>query len=147
MWRTIDSSYNGSFVQRISCILGRTGGGQVRAYFASPPYAELALRDAMIGLAIDHAQAGAEVWTHIARRLRGQPRAEALTIAAICHCFLGDGIRAGIATNAALDEARASDTAPPPLAALLLTALSSGMPPAQISGAITKAIRRPGGRQ
>jgi hypothetical protein len=41
-----------------------------------------ALRDAMIALAVDHAQNAADLWTHIARRLRGQPRAEALTVAA-----------------------------------------------------------------
>ena len=99
-----------------------------------------ALRDAMIGLAIDRARPAAELWTHIARQLRGQPRAEALTIAAVCYCFLGDSIRAAIATDAAIDEADATETPVPALAAMLLSALRAGVPPAQIAGAITTAI-------
>ena len=75
---------------------------------SSPPTSRV--RDAMISAALDHPQAAAELWTHIARRLRGQPRAEALTIAAVCYCLLGDAIRAGIATDTALDEAQATDT-------------------------------------
>ena len=82
---------------------------------------------------------GAELWTHIARRLRGQPRAEALTIAAVCYCLLGDGIRAGIATDTALDEAQLTQTSPPRLALLLATALRAGIPPQQIRRVITDA--------
>ena len=55
------------------------------------------VRDAMIWAAVPHTQAAAELWTHIARRLRAQPRAEALTIAAVAYCLLSDTIRAGIA--------------------------------------------------
>ena len=35
----------------------------------------------------DHSGPGAQLWTHIARRLRGPPRAEALTVAAVCYCL------------------------------------------------------------
>ena len=95
----------------------------------------------MISAALDHPQAGADLWTHIARRLRGQPRAEALTIAAVCYCLLGDGIRAGIATDTALNEAQATQAPPPRLALLLLTALRSGIPPQQIRRVITDTTK------
>jgi hypothetical protein len=95
-----------------------------------------ALRDAMIGLVLHRPQTGAEVWTHIGRRLRGAPRAQALTIAAVCYCLLGDTIRAGIGADAALDEAQATDTPAPRLALLLSTALRAGIPPHHISRVI-----------
>jgi hypothetical protein len=101
--------------------------------------ADVTVRDAMISAALDHAQAGADLWTHIGRRLRGQPRAEALTVAAACYCLLGDSIRAGIAADTALDEAQATKTPPPRLALMLLTALRSGIPPQQIRRAIIDA--------
>jgi hypothetical protein len=81
---------------------------------------------------LEHPQAAAELWTHIGRRLRGQPRAEALTIAAVSYCLLGDAIRAGIATDAALDEAEATHCPTPRLAVLLQAALRAGIPPQQI---------------
>lgn len=101
--------------------------------------ADVAVRDAMIAAAAQHSDTGAYLWTHIARRLRGQPRAEALTIAAACYCFLGDSVCAGIAADAALQEAQTTQTPPPRLALMLLTALSSGIPPQQIGRAITDA--------
>lgn len=94
--------------------------------------ADVAIRDAMIAAALEHTQAAAELWTHIGRRLRGQPRAEALTIAAVSHCLLGDAIRAGIAADAALDEAEATHCPTPRLAVLLQAALRAGIPPQQI---------------
>jgi hypothetical protein len=100
--------------------------------------ADVAVRDAMIAAAAQHTQAAAQLWTHIGRRLRGQPRAEALTIAAACYCRLNDSVRAGIAARVALDEAHATQTPPPRLALMLLTALSSGIPPQQIWRAITE---------
>ena len=100
----------------------------------------VALRDAMIGLAIDRPQAGADLWTLIARQLRNEPRAQALTVAAACFCFLGDGIRAAIAVEAAINEADPTDTALPVLAEMLHAALRAGLPPAQIAHAITAAL-------
>ena len=94
--------------------------------------ADVAIRDAMIAAALEHPQAAADLWTHIGRRLVGQPRAEALTIAAVSYCLLGDAIRAGIATDAALDEAEATHCPTPRLAVLLQAALRAGIPPQQI---------------
>jgi hypothetical protein len=104
--------------------------------------ADVAVRDAMIAAAAQHSDTAAYLWTHIARRLRGQPRAEALTIAAACYCFLGDAVRAGIAADTALREAETTGSTPPRLALMLLTALRSGIPPRQISRAILNATER-----
>lgn len=98
-----------------------------------------ALRDAMIGAAIEHPQTGADLWTHIARRLRGRPRGQALTIAAACHCATGDTIRAGIAAGIALHEAQAADSEPPRLAALILDAMRAGIHPHEIRNALMRA--------
>ena len=65
--------------------------------------------------------------TRIGRQLRGQPRAEALTVAAFCYCLANDVVRAGIAVDAALDEAAQAGVEPPTLAAILLDALQSGI--------------------
>lgn len=102
-----------------------------------------ARRDAMLSLALDHPQPAADLWTHIARQLRGQPRAEALTVAAVCFCLLGDTVRAGIAADTAVDEAERTDTQAPRLAGLLLAALRSGIPPAQIRRVIIDSAPRP----
>ncbi|MDP7706911.1 DUF4192 domain-containing protein [Mycobacterium sp. TY815] len=91
-----------------------------------------AVRDAMIGLAVDHPASAADLWTHISRRLRGRPRAEALTVAAACLCLDRDTIRAGIAVQAALAEAESTGTPRPGLANLLEVALNSGINPAKI---------------
>ncbi|MDV6979319.1 DUF4192 family protein, partial [Mycobacterium intracellulare] len=101
--------------------------------------ADVAVRDAMIAAAARHTDTGAYLWTHIGRRLRGQPRAEALTIAAACYCFLPDTVRAGIAAQAAVDEAHTSQSTPPRLALMLLAALRSGIPPEQIRRALITA--------
>lgn len=101
--------------------------------------ADVAVRDAMIGAAARHSDTGAYLWTHIARRLRGQPRAEALTIAAACYVFRKDTLRAGIAARAALHEAQTTQTAPPRLALMLLTALHNDIPAEQIRRAIISA--------
>jgi Domain of unknown function (DUF4192) len=105
--------------------------------------ADVAVRDAMLTAAFEHTQAATELWTHIARRLRGQPRAEALTIAAVAYCLLGDGIRAGIAAETALEETEATHSPTPRLAALLLTALRAGIAPHEIRRVIPGSTRKP----
>jgi hypothetical protein len=103
-----------------------------------------ARRDAMLGLAVEHPQAAADLWTHLARQLRGQPRAQALTVAGVCYCLLGDTVRAGIAAEAALEEAERSHTPAPRLAHLLLAALHAGIPPTQINTAIAESTLKTG---
>lgn len=98
-----------------------------------------ALRDAMIGLGVDAPEYAPDLWTHIARRLRGAPRAEALTVAAACLCLAGDTVRAGIALDAAFDEAHTSHTPEPRLAGLLSAALRAGLSPEKISQALIAA--------
>lgn len=105
--------------------------------------ADVAVRDAMIWAAAEHPHDAAPLWTHIARRLRGRPRGEALTIAAIAHCMHGDTIRAGIAVDIALDEADAAHTPAPRLAVLLCAALRAGLPPDQIRTAIPPSAPPP----
>jgi hypothetical protein len=51
---------------------------------------------------------------------------------AVSYCLLGDAIRAGIATDAALHEAEATHCPTPRLAVLLQAALRAGIPPQQI---------------
>ena len=96
-----------------------------------------ALRDAMLHLALDHERAATNVWTHIARQLRGRPRTEALTIAAVCYCLINDTVRAGIAADIAITEATDAGDEPPTLAAMLLAALESGIEPALIRRVLT----------
>ncbi|WAJ47983.1 DUF4192 family protein (plasmid) [Mycobacterium sp. Aquia_216] len=104
--------------------------------------ADVSMRDAMIWAAIEHTQAATDLWTHIARRLRGQPRAEALTIAATAYCLLGDTVRAGIAVDTALEEAQAAHAPAPRLAVLLLAALRAGLPPDEIQRVILNSAPR-----
>lgn len=106
--------------------------------------ADVTVRDAMIWAAIEHTRAAADLWTHIARRLRGQPRAEALTIAAVAYCLLGDTVRAGIAIDTALDEAQAAHAPAPRLAMLLLAALRAGLAPEHIQRVIIDSAPHPG---
>src|SRR5258708_3028359 len=79
-----------------------------------------------------HPQAAAHLGTHTGARLPAQPRAEALTPAPVSYRLLGDAIRAGIATDAAPDEAEATHCPTPRLVVLLLAALRPGIPPPQI---------------
>lgn len=101
-----------------------------------------ALRDVMLGLAIDNPNAGADLWTHIGRRLRGQPRAEALTVAAACLVLARDTVRAGIAIDAAVDEAEASHTPTPKLALMLSAALRAGIEPTVLCQTLIDGLAR-----
>ncbi|WP_459960145.1 DUF4192 family protein, partial [Mycobacterium avium] len=105
--------------------------------------ADVAVRNAMIAAAAEHTDTAAYLWTHIGRRLRGRPRAEALTIAAACYCFQGDRIRAGIAAHAALTEAESTQSPPPPLCLMLFTALNSDVSIEQLGRAIINAVAHP----
>lgn len=91
-----------------------------------------ALRDAMLHLALDHERAATNVWTRIACQLRGRPRVEALTIAAVCYCLINDSVRAAIAADIAITEATDAGDEPPTLAGMLLAALESGIDPAMV---------------
>jgi len=102
-----------------------------------------ALRDVMLQMALDHEQAATDLWTRIARQLRGRARCEALTIAAVCYCLINDAVRAGIALDAALDEAARLGVDPPRLATMLLDALQSGIHPSVVRRVVADAARRP----
>jgi len=102
-----------------------------------------AVRDAMLGLALDHPQPAADLWTQIARQLRGRPRAEALAVAGVCFCLLGDTVRGGIAVDAALHEATHTHTPAPRLALLMDAVLRSGLDPHRIRAAVAASAPRP----
>lgn len=99
-----------------------------------------ALRDAMLALAVDNPRAGAELWTHIGRRLRGRHRAEALTVAAACLVLAHQTVRAGIALDAAVDAAEDNHTPTPPLALMLSTAVRAGIPPSTLSRTLLNSL-------
>lgn len=101
------------------------------------------LRDTMLGLALDNPRVAADLWTQIARQLRGTPRTEALTVAGVCFCVYGDTVRGQIAVEAALDEAEHAHTPPPRLAALILAALQSGVEPSRIRDVIATSAPQP----
>ncbi|WP_262491174.1 DUF4192 domain-containing protein, partial [Mycobacterium simiae] len=101
-----------------------------------------ALRDAMLCLAIDNPHAGADLWTHLGRRLRGRHRTEALTVAAACLVLARETVRAGIALDAALDEAEATHTPTPRLAVMLSTALRAGIPPSTLRHTLLDGLDR-----
>lgn len=100
-------------------------------------------RNAMIGLAAGHEKAAAELWTFIGRRLRGQARAEALTIAAACLCLDTATVKASIAVAAALAE---PDTTAPWLAQLIQAGLQAGITSAEIREALTNVTAPDRGR-
>ncbi|WP_280233074.1 DUF4192 domain-containing protein [Nocardia cyriacigeorgica] len=83
------------------------------------------VRDAMFALAgTEHADAAEQLWAMMTRALSGHDRAEAATLLGYYAYARGDGPFAGIALAAALDADPAH-----PMAALLDTALRSGMHP------------------
>jgi hypothetical protein len=82
-------------------------------------------------------------WTHIARQLRGRARAEALTVAAVCHTLRGDTVRATIALEIIRDELRAAGATPPALAVLLDEALQHGIHPDRIRDVVAGTLDTP----
>ncbi|OBJ86078.1 DUF4192 domain-containing protein [Mycobacterium asiaticum] len=102
--------------------------------------ADVAHRDAMLGLAAQtDPHAGAQLWTHIGRQLRGRPRTEALAVAAGCCLLALETVRAGVALDAAVEEAQRTHTPVPRLAGLLSAALTSGLDPQTIRDTLIKA--------
>jgi hypothetical protein len=101
------------------------------------------LRDSHLVLGLDHADRAVGIWTEIARRMRGQARLEAVTIAAAFAYMAGDGVRAGIAVDIATKEAQQTGLEEPMLAALLDTALRHGVEPKKIREVILSAAGRP----
>jgi hypothetical protein len=102
--------------------------------------ADVRLRDSALLLSVEHAAAGAALWTELSRQLTGPARLTTMALAAACYYVDGDGVRAGIALDIAASEANAARLDYPTLAQLLLTALQMGVPPAEIRSTLA-AIR------
>ncbi|SBS77480.1 conserved hypothetical protein [uncultured Mycobacterium sp.] len=90
------------------------------------------IRDGLLRLGVGNEQAAAQTWTTLAAQLRGQARAEILTIAAFNYYIGGDGVRAGVAIDHAADTAEAAELPLPTLADLLNAALLAGIEPEKI---------------
>ena len=105
--------------------------------------ADRAARDRVLRLALGHERAASQLWTHIARQLRGRARAEALTVAAVCHTLRGDTVRATIALEIIRDELRAAGATPPALAVLLDEALQHGIHPDRIRDVVAGTLDTP----
>jgi hypothetical protein len=90
------------------------------------------LRDAMLVAGISAPAQAADVWTRMAARMRGDARAQALSVAAALYYAHGDGVRAGIALDVATTTARDASTPVPQLSVLLDAALREGITPAQL---------------
>jgi hypothetical protein len=89
-------------------------------------------RDRMLRLAIGHERAASQLWTHIARQLRGRARAEALTVAAICYTLHYDTMRATVALQIIEDAASAAHAPMPTLAQLLDELIQTGTDPQRL---------------
>lgn len=101
------------------------------------------LRDQMLILSCEEPHLGAELWTTVARHLRGAARMEALTLAAITHYGAGDAVRAGIALDAARDTAIESHQPLGELTQLLHGAIRAGISPQQIRDMIANITTPP----
>jgi hypothetical protein len=105
--------------------------------------AHVALRDGLLRLAVGHELAAGRVWTHIAAAHRGATRAELLTMAALAYYCGEDTVRAGMALTYAGEAVRDENGTLPALAAMLYTALQTGMPPARIRAVIPTREKTP----
>jgi hypothetical protein len=103
----------------------------------------VALRDGLLRLAVGHELAAGRVWTHIAAAHRGATRAELLTMAALAYYCGEDTVRAGLALTYASEAVRDDHRMMPALAAMLHTALQTGMPPARIRAVIPTRDKTP----
>ncbi|MBN4926367.1 DUF4192 domain-containing protein [Hoyosella rhizosphaerae] len=88
------------------------------------------VRDCLFALSLtEHASAADAVWTTLTQLVDGAPRVEAATLAAFSAYIRGDGPRAGVALDIALEidpDHRMST--------MLDQALRAGMPPHQVAG-------------
>jgi hypothetical protein len=105
--------------------------------------AHVGLRDGLLRLALGHELSAGRLWTQIAAQHRGRTRAELLTMAAISYYAGEDTVRAGMALTHAAAAVREADTTLPRLAAMVQTALQSGLPPARIRGVIPSREKTP----
>lgn len=101
------------------------------------------IRDGLLRIGLDHEQATAQIWTALAAQLRGQARAEVLTVAAFNYYIAGDGVRAGIAIDHVADAADEAEQPLPTLADLLSAALRAGLEPDKIRQIIPTRDRTP----
>jgi hypothetical protein len=105
--------------------------------------AHVALRDGLLRLGVGYELSAGRLWTHIAAQHRGRTRAELLTMAAIAYYAGEDTVRAGMALTHAVAAVREAGTTLPRLAAMVQTALQSGLPPARIRGVIPSREKTP----
>jgi hypothetical protein len=105
--------------------------------------AHVALRDGLLRLAVGHELAAGRIWTQIAAAHRGATRAALLTIAALAYYCGEDTVRAGMALTYAGEAVREDHSTLPALAAMLYTALQTGMPPARIRAVIPTRAKTP----
>jgi hypothetical protein len=101
------------------------------------------LRDGLLRIGLGHEEATAQTWTALAARLRGQARAEVLTVAAFNYYIARDAVRAGIAIDHAANAAAAANLPLPNLADLLSAALRAGLEPKKLREIIPTRDRAP----
>lgn len=101
------------------------------------------LRDALLGISVDHLAAAAAMWTQIACHLRAAARIEALGLAAACSYANNDGVRAGIAIDYAQTEANETATETGNLIGLLKLSLDSAIPPGEIRKILARINTNP----
>lgn len=87
------------------------------------------LRDALLVISLEDTSRAAVLWTHFARQLRGPARIEALSLAAACYYAADDGVRAGLALQAAHRTARDNTLPVTRLVLLIEAALDAAIPP------------------
>ena len=101
------------------------------------------LRDGLLRIGLGHEQVAAHMWTALAARLRGQARADVLTVAAFNYYIARDAVRAGIAIDHVADAANAAELPLPNLADLLSAALRAGLEPEKLRMIIPTRDRTP----
>jgi Domain of unknown function (DUF4192) len=101
------------------------------------------IRDGLLRIGLGNEFAAAQMWTALAAQLRGQARAEILTVAAFNYYLAGDAIRAGIAIDHIADAAAAAHLPMTTLADLLSAALRAAMDPAKLRMITPNSDRTP----